>query len=498
MRTNRIILILVTLTLFSVSSCELDRFPHDQIEQSQAFKTIADAEVIRNGMYANLRGLLHGIYMFSTDVQADMLNATLDYGNRNGFPHKWEGFLAEDYTIRNIWRAYYGALVNVNNLINNIDNIDTESADETAQLNIYKGEAYFLRAFYYYQLVLRFAKDYEPSTSSSDPGVPLVLQFNVNLLPSRSTMENTYQQILDDIVSSKNLLSGLSGSQNSNSITIDCVFSLEAQVRLSMHQYAESAQIADNLINSGTYTLITDASELKTMWTNDISTEVIFQFPLSAPNELANANNIYLGYKPDLDKYTPDFVPQQWVIDQYEDTDIRKNVFLEQKLLEVQGTEYADIWCINKYPGNPELFVAATTNYQQMPKVFRIAEMYLISAEAKAQNSATEADALSTLNLLRQARGISGLSGLTGTALMDAIKEERTREFLCEGKRLDDLKRWHMGFSRTTPQNINLIETGINFDQKVVAADADKFVWAIPANDITTNPNIADQQNPGW
>ena len=81
---------------------------------------------------------------------------------------------------------------------------------------------------------------------------------------------------------------------------------------------------------------------------------------------------------------------------------------------------------------------------------------------------------------------------------MDAIKEERTREMLCEGTRLDDLKRWNMGFSRTAPQNINLIEVGANFKEKVVAAGDDKFVWAIPANDITTNPNIADQQNPGW
>jgi hypothetical protein len=389
-------------------------------------------------------------------------------------------------------------MVNVNNLIANIENIVAESTEESDQLDIYKGEAYFLRAFYYYQLVLRFSSDYEPATSSSDMGVPLVLEFNVNLLPSRSSMEDTYQQILDDIASAKDLLSDITGSQNSNYITGDCVLALEAQVRLSMHQYSQSAQIADDLISSGRYPLINDASEFKSMWENDISTEVIFQFPLSAPNELGNVNNIYLGYKPDLDKYTPDFVPQQWIIDQYEDTDIRKNVYLEPKLLEVQGAEYPDIWCINKYPGNPDLFVTATTNYQQMPKVFRIAEMYLISAEASAQTPSSEADALAALNELRTARGISALSGISGTALMDEIKAERTREFLCEGKRLDDLKRWHMGFARSAPQNINLIETGVNFDQKVVAADADKFVWAIPANDITTNPNIADQQNPGW
>ena len=77
-------------------SCELDKYPYDAIEQSQSFSTINDAKSLRNGLYANLRGRLYGIYTFSTDVQADMLNATLDFGNRNGFPHRWDGFLDTD------------------------------------------------------------------------------------------------------------------------------------------------------------------------------------------------------------------------------------------------------------------------------------------------------------------------------------------------------------------------------------------------------------------
>ena len=88
----------------------------------------------------------------------------------------------------------------------------------------------------------------------------------------------------------------------------------------------------------------------------------------------------------------------------------------------VMGTDYPSFWCINKYPGNPALFTAASTNYMHKPKIFRIAEVYLISAEAAAQTPATEAAALTTLNLLRVARGATALVGLTGTALMDAIK----------------------------------------------------------------------------
>jgi len=49
---------------------------------------------------------------------------------------------------------------------------------------------------------------------------------------------------------------------------------------------------ANSLIGSSAYTLINNVDDLRTMWVNDISSEVIFQFPLSAPNELGNTNDI--------------------------------------------------------------------------------------------------------------------------------------------------------------------------------------------------------------
>ncbi|MBE0674021.1 MAG: RagB/SusD family nutrient uptake outer membrane protein, partial [Bacteroidales bacterium] len=79
-----------------------------------------------------------------------------------------------------------------------------------------------------------------------------------------------------------------------------------------------------------------------------------------------------------------------------------------------------------------------------------------------------------------------------------AVKEERLRELLCEGTRIDDLKRWKMGFTRGTPQNTAFLNVGTDFNLKTVLATDDKFVWGIPTNDLTTNPNLATSQNPGW
>ena len=488
--------LIIALAVLGTVSCDLNKYPYDQIEQSQALKTVDDANALRNGLYANLRGRLYGIYTFPMDIQADLLNATLDYGNRNGSLYRWDDFLADNYTLRDYWSGIYSALVNVNNVINNIDKIEVSNADDQALIDQYKGEAYFLRAYYYHQLVLRYAKDYEPSSASTDLGVPLVLTFDVTLLPERATIQAVYDQINNDLSEAKTLLSSVAGEADANRITIDCVTALDARVKLCMHDYSGAMTAANSLISSGTYPLITNEADLKKMWVNDISSEVIFQFPLSAPNELGNTNAIYLGYKPDIDKYSPDFVPEQWVVDLYADNDIRKNVYLETKPLNIQGFDYEGIYCINKYSGNPELWTGANTNYQQKPKVFRVAEMYLISAEASAQGGGD--GGLDRLNELRAARGLSALQDLSGTELMNAVKEERLREMLAEGTRLDDLKRWHDGFTRTSPQNMDIILTGNNTYQKSVDANADKFVWGIPTNDITTNPNIANQQNPGW
>lgn len=490
--------LLAIILAVSTVSCEMDRFPFNRIEQSQAFKTVDDAEALRNGLYAGLRGRLHGIYAYATDVQSDIFNASLDYGNRSGFLHKWTGLLADDYTIRDIWAGYYGQLVNVNNFINNADNIIIDNQDEQDMIDEFKGEAYFLRAFYYHNLVKRYAKDYDPATAATDLGVPLILTFDVTLLPERATVQAVYDQILSDLSEANTLMSGVAGSADASVITIDAVTALKARVELDMENWSGAITAANTLMSSSTYSLITDANDFKDMWLDDVSTETIFQFPLSAPNELGNSMNLYVNFDPTTGYYKPDWIPEQWVVDQYGVSDIRLGAYLMEDTLYVQGAVYPDIYILNKFPGNPTLWTGANSNYRNQPKVFRLAEMYLIAAEAGAQNTATEAAALTALNDLRTARGLTALVGVTGTALMDEVKAERTRELLGEGFRLDDLKRWGMGFSRTTPQNINCIVTGTDFDTKVVAADDDKFVWAIPQRDVTTNPNIADQQNPGW
>ena len=491
---NIIKCLLVSVAL--VGCDDLERFPYDSIEQTQSFQTVGDAATWNTGLYASLRGNVYGNFTFATDVQADQLNATLDYGNRNGFPHRWEGFLAADGLLSGHWSSYYSAINNINVALAGFETIVTEDAAEADELDQYRAEAYLARAFYYHNLVVRFAQDYDPSSAASDLGVPIVLEYDLQARPSRNTVEEVYQQILADIDAARPALSQVAGSSGAQRFNIDILRALEARVRFYMHDWQGAKALADQLIGSGRYPLITTEEGLNRMWTNDFSQEVIMQLFVSAPNELANVNDVYLRYNGADDVFLPDAIPAQWVVDMYEDDDIRKNVyFTNDETVRISGLEYSDIWILNKYPGNPELFTAANTNYQQAPKVFRVAEMYLISAESAL--NIPGGDALTPLNALRQARGLDAVS-VSGDALQTAVRDERFRELAFEGFRLDDLKRWDEGFTRRDPQNEMLLLQGENTFTKSVEASNPKFIWGIPTFDITINPNLADQQNPGW
>ncbi len=495
-------ILLLAGVLIGFSSCEkkLELYPYSSIELSQSFKTINDAQAYDNVIFSGLRGRLYGIYTFSQDVQGDQLNATLDFGNRNGNPHRWgSSFLADDYTIRDTWQGYYFTLKNVNAAIQGYPGITISSPAQQALLDRYTGNAYMTRAYIYFELIIRWAKPYEPATAATDPGVPLVLTYDPVDRPARATVKQVYDQIIADLIKANTLLATVAGVKGATRYTTHSVKALEARVKLNMQDWAGAKAAADVVINSAVYPLYNTGAGILSLWKDDATQEVIQQAFVSKPNELANTNSIYLGFIPATSKFAPDFIPSQWVVDKYDNADLRKNVYFAQKPCYIQGADYPNIWVVNKYQGNPLLFTAATTNYQQAPKVFRVAELYLISAEAGAREGvASEPAALGRLNALRTARGLTTLVGTTGTTLRDEIRDERFRELAFEGFRLFDLKRWHLGFTRSAPQNLNMIQVGGNYNTLSIPADDQKFVWGIPANDMTANPNLVGSQNPGW
>jgi hypothetical protein len=486
------------LLALTLASCQknLEKFPTSAIATELAFQSVRDARAWNTGLYSTLRGNFYGIYAYTQDIQADQLNATIDYGNRNGFPHRWDGFEATDGNINSIWQGYYRAIANINLMISGFQTIPTASPAEATELDRYKGDAYAARAYYYSELVTRYAKPYEPASAASDPGVPLVLTYDIFAKPGRASVKAVYTQILSDIAQAKTLLATIAGAQGSNNFNIDAVTALEARVRLNMQDWAGAKTAADAVIATGKYPLINTQAAFTSYWYTDTKQEDIMQL-FASKTETPNTNSIYLGFRSNDNTYRPDFVPSQWVIDKYAANDIRKATYFVAKPVNFT-TGTGTMTLVNKYPGNPALFTAATTNYAHAPKFLRIAEMYLISAEAGARsgNATLDADALIKLNALRAARGLTTPLIATGNGLFAEVKDERFRELAFEGFRLWDLKRWHEGFTRSAPQNTNFLTVGTGFTTLSIPANHPKFQWGLPSNDVTINPNLT--QNQGW
>jgi len=479
-------------------SCDVERFPEGSIELSQSFKKVSDAEYWNNAVYSFLRGRVYGIYSYSTDIQADQLNATQDFGNRNGDLHRWTGFLSTDYTIRDVYRGYYGAINNINTQLQGFDGIVPANSAEKAKMDGYYGDAYLARAFYYLNLTLRFAKAYNASTAATDLSVPLLLVPDLEAKPARGTVEDAYKLILEDIGKAKTLLANKAGAVGASRFNIDVATALEARVKLYMNDFTGALAAAKTLVDGGLYPLNSTKASIQAMWATTNSSEVIFQPKVARPNEMPNSNAPFYGFSAGNNDFRPDFIPSQWVVDMYDNADFRKSVYFVDTLVTmstVNASEKVNI--VYKYPHIAGgLNVDKSTN-AVVPKVFRIAEMYLIAAEAAYRSSPSNtADALTYLNALRVSRGLPALSGISGTTLFNEIKNERFRELAFEGFRLDDLKRWNEGFERRAPQSAVLVRSGEEYSSKKVEASDLKFVWGLPDNDVSINPNL--DQNEGW
>lgn len=481
----QIVLFVIAILLFN--SCNLDMNPYDEVSHGSSWKTYDDVLRFRNGLYSFYRNIQGGRYMY-TDFQADLFNATVGFGNNQGDLYTWN-FSNSQSDIVAYWLNNYAVINDANNVINNIDRIEGDSEEQKAMLQTIKGEAYFIRALCYHSLVIRFAKDYEPSSATSDLGLPIIEKENeVDNKPERSTLRETYDYIKNSIVTAGKLLPET--TPETGRLSVNALNLFEARVDLYMHNYAEAIVNAEKVISQ--YTLITSGEDLKEMWLNDIGSEIIFQ-PEQTANERAGSLGIYLQYDARSQSFQPYYIPTQWVVDLYKDTDIRlEATFLKAKATSSSHTE-EDVYLLNKYPGNPDL-KKTTYEYFNKMKTFRVAEAYLIAAEAAYRDDSPAETVLGFLNNLRQARNASKLEGLSGINLFSEIKNEWIREYIGEAKRLDDLKRWHDGFERHDSQNKSVVMTGKNYNTKSVEAGDIKFVWEIPGHELSVNPKL----KPNW
>lgn len=528
------------MALFLTTSCDLDQMPVGSLENGQSWETFERAEKQYVGLQAYMRSVSGGSNAYITDIQADLFNARQGAVSLTKV-HNWT-FTAADGVGDGIWGNNFAMVKQAHEILSHIDSFDiavpTTGAEamQKAKVNYFKAESYFAIAWAYSNMVVRFCKDYEPSTAANTLGMPLVYkEDDVTTKPSRSTLAETdtfivnridsaykylmlteevqdeYSNLIAGASLSEILVNGTSGSDYANTAGQagrHALMALEARYCLYSHRYDRAIELAKELIDY--YPLGSSENDMTYLWVLDQGTEIIFQ-PTQTQDELITSyGTIWVSYDirssaaegTQLFGCNPYYFPTKGLMDLYEDDDYRKeryfnNIYYSALPCSAQGDNQetgSQFW---KFPGNQNLWKNDYDWYSSiynMSKAFRSAEDYLIIAEASLKKeNPNEEQARDYLNQLRESRNASFLTS-TGEQLEEDMEDEWTREFVGEGFRLDCLKRWHKGFERMKAQEfsapilISILNNG--YQDLQVDADDIRFVWEIPQQDTQSNPNI--------
>lgn len=496
---KKISLYIVALAALFVSSCNLEKYPYDAINKDEAMESVADCQQFRYGLYANTKGVFTGAFIYAQDLQADLYHAVDKFGNWQGPFYSYQLTTSES-TPSSAWFGLYSAIANANFLIEGTQKLlekGTLSEADTKSVQLYYGEACYLRAHFYFVLSQYFCEDYDPETADSKMGVPVVTVYaptgEADKYPDRGTLAKTYKQITDDLAEAAKYVT-TEGEVNSNYVTKDVVTALQARVALTMHDYETAYNKAVSLITPGTYKFVTTKAGLAEAWTKDNLSECLWQAKMVDASDRGNSYSYFIYNTTGVDgEDDPQYIPEDWCLNLYADDDIRWAWFDKRNIhLRVTG----NVYLLVKYPGNPALQSNDVSNYCNMPKIFHIGEMYLIAAEAAYSNN-DYVNANKYLNDLRSARIPSWTkTDYAGLDLFREIREERVRELYGEGFRLNDLKRWHMGFTRSKGQDPSILFPGKNYVDCTREADDPFFLWPIPKDECQANPQMV--QNPAY
>ena len=379
------------LTLLAATSCNkmLELYPHSAISPESV--TENDVPQLRVGLYWEVQELPQR----ASYILEDLLGGNLTAKNSTSTIALINSILnAQSEIIEEAWQGAYMALYQVNNVYG-----IAEGLPEGAVRDRILGEACYFRAYIYLQLVTRWGD------------VPLLTRNTVNDVP-REKAEKVWEQILKDLDTAISLLGD---NTDYYYVSRDAATALKARALLFLGRSSEAAVLADGLIANARYKL----DSFDNIYRGTTNTETFFAFKCAtADGSKISISTLFYSYNhPNKGSYV--YMPAPDVMTLFEDGDTRK----EMTVTTLDGLNF-----INKYPSGQ----TGTDPFI----VSRLAEMYLISAEAGGLDRG-----LGRLNELRNARGLESIYPMTEKAFQDAVLLERRREFVGENLRFTDLVR---------------------------------------------------------
>lgn len=447
---------LVTVVL-ALTGCNklLDLTSPNEVGDDDIFNSVEGLRNARIGMYNTLQSRdYYGAYF------PLLAEAYTDNGTTGGYDViDLNEIAARSLTPSNIfitqgYNAIYNTIYTANKIIENIDNVP--ELDE-AEKSMILGEALFVRGMAHFDL-LRFWGEHWDKTSSFGISIAVSTANGSDAVP-RSTVEESYTQIMDDIHTAEDLVTEDIGNQF---ISPAAIQALLARVHLYHGDMEEAADYATQVIDNGAYSLF-PAGEAGKIYTDRLTAESVLELKFEAQNQSFYNAATYLRD----DALRPDilFMAGSDLNTLFEsrpgDTRAALVDFINNDVsIEPDGRS-------QKYRGEVAKDNSAF--------VLRLAEMYLINAEALGR-----ADGLSYLNDLRTARGLDALAAEDvpdDDSYLMVVLDERRAELNFEGHRLFDLARTGLVES--------YLGAGVN------------PIMPIPQREIAATNGVVEQ-NPGY
>lgn len=451
---NIITIGIAVLLLFPSCSGFLDITPSHATSTETALLTLRDANLAVNGLYDALKR--DNYYGAPMQLMGD--NRGDDLQPRNSTAGGWNELYAYRYTSENltnwgIWTRCYSIIMRANAILEAWEKLPALSAAEIANKNDIKGQALAVRALCHFDIARSYGYPYLKDNGASLGAVIVdkIISPSEALEMTRSSVAETYAFVLKDIQEAIPLLfkpatlaaaTALPNVSNEvpgrrGKINYWGAKMLQARVCLYMGHWEDSYNAASEVIRDSPYTLATNAGYVTYLGTQGGS-ETIFELLVGLGVEDMDSNNNYsalYAYMWHASNGRGVLIPTQaWLDLMAEDPDDVRG-----KVISRGDGAGGSTW-LKKFPGTDGRDFSHND-----PRVFRLAEAYLIAAEtAFATGKQSEADQY--LDVIRK-RANPNNPKITCT--LDEVLKERRKELIGEGHRFFDLMRLGKTMTRT-------------------------------------------------
>jgi len=357
----------------------------------------------------------------------------------------------------NDWDVPYQQVFYANIVLEGLAGIPMVS-NNAQQWTSEQGSALFIRAYAFWNVAQLFAPVYDSTTAATDLGIPLRLHSDVSAPSVRSSVADTYRQIVADLQQSSSLLPPEVPAANLNRPSKPAALAMLARVYLSMRDYPQAGLYADSALQE--YDSLVDYNTLPVkgiLSFRKLNGETIYQTNMVTYTQCLAAAAF------------PGTIVDSVLYQSYNPQDLRKTVFYttgSSGLPNLKGS----------YAGTIFPFSGLATD-----------DLYLIRAEYEAWAGNTAA-ALSDLNTLLKKRWRQGtfvpVTAATPAAARDSVLQERRKELAFRGLRWTDLRRLNK-------EGRNIILTRVlNGTTYQLMPNSNLYTLPIPPDVLSYNPNM--------